>query len=82
MLESVVPPYEFAYDGARVRILEVAKSRMVDGTTWYFVHLRIAYRGKESRRFTLYVRSWDELLKKLLVEIPKFKLAVLLGYEV
>jgi len=81
-LESIVAPLSFAYDGAKVSILEVTKSKLVTGVTWYFVHMQVEYRGKKSRRFTLMARSWRELLKKLLVEIPKFKLAVLMGYEI
>jgi len=80
-LGAVIPPLDFRLDKARVRIWEVTKTTLVTGETWYLVHLQVFYRRKASRRFTLPVRSWDELVKKLLVEIPKFKLGVLMGYE-
>jgi len=80
-LESIVPPFTFVLDGCQVTVWEVIRLRLVTGDTWYHVLLSLKWRGKTSKRFPLDVRSWRELRKKLLVEIPKFKLAVMLGYE-
>ncbi|RLF10794.1 MAG: hypothetical protein DRJ69_02670 [Thermoprotei archaeon] len=80
-LGAIIPPIDIRLDKARVRIWEVTKTVLATGEVWYLVHLQVFYRRKASRRFTLPVRSWDELVKKLLVEIPKFKLMVLMGYE-
>lgn len=80
-LDTIVPPLRFRHDRALVTIYEVTRTRLLNGQSIYNVNLDITYRKKKSRRFTLYVKDWDDLLKKLLVEIPKFKLMVLMGYE-
>jgi len=79
-LETVIPPVRFRHDKAIVTIYEVTKTRLINGQYIYNVNLDITYKKKKSQRFTLFVKNWDDLLKKLLVEIPKFKLMVLMGY--
>ena len=79
-LEAVVPPVAFTLDGAVVRILEAVRHELITGDKSYRVTLELAWRGKRSRRFFLNVKSWDDLVKKLLVEISKFKLAVMMGW--
>jgi len=81
-LETIFPPFSFTLDGAKVTIYEITKSELISGDKWYHVHLDIAWRNKRSRRFTLDVKSWEDLLRKLLVEISKFKLMILMGVEV
>ena len=68
-------------DGAIVTIYEVNKSRLITGETWYHVHLDIRIGRRRSRRFTLDVRNTRELKRKLLVEISKFKLMIMLGVK-
>ena len=79
-LDTVIPPVRFRHDKAIVTIYEVTKTRLINGQYIYNVNLDITYKKKKSQRFTLFVKNWDDLLKKLLVEIPKFKLMVLMGY--
>ncbi|RLE94901.1 MAG: hypothetical protein DRJ96_09075 [Thermoprotei archaeon] len=81
-LETIIPPFSFTLDGALVTIYEIPKSELISGDKWYHVYLDIEWRGKRSRRFTLDVKGWEDLLRKLLVEISKFKLMVLMGVEV
>jgi len=80
-LDTVIPPLRFRHDNALVTIYEVTKTKLINGQSIYNVNLDITYKKKKSQRFTLFVKDWDDLLKKLLVEIPKFKLMVLMGYE-
>jgi len=80
-LDTIIPPLRFRHDNALVTIYEVTKTKLINGQSIYNVNLDITYKKKKSRRFTLFVKDWDDLLKKLLVEIPKFKLMVLMGYE-
>jgi len=79
-LDAIVPPHRFTLDGTTVTIWEVIKLQLVSGDTMYHVLVELSYKGKRSQRFPLDARDWKDLLKKLLVEIPKFKLAVLMGY--
>lgn len=80
-LEAIIPPIRFRLDGADVVVHEVFPVRLIDGSTRYGVCVHVEYRGRRSGRFTLFVRRWDELVKKLLVEIPKFKLMAIVGGE-
>ena len=80
-LDTIIPPLRFRHDNALVTIYEVTKTKLINGQSIYNVNLDITYKKKKSQRFTLFVKDWDDLLKKLLVEIPKFKLMVLMGYE-
>lgn len=80
-LETIYPPFSFTLDGARVTIYEVTRSQLINGDKWYHVLLDVSWRGKRSRRFTLDAKGWDDLQRRLLVEISKFKLMVLMGVE-
>jgi len=74
-LETIVVPFKFILDNATITIYEVTKSELVSGDVWYHVLLSINVNGKESKPFSLDVRNFDELKKKLLIEISKYKLA-------
>jgi len=76
---SIIPPVSFKLDGAYVTIYEVTKSTLITGETWYHVNLDLRISQYKTKRFTLDVRNVDELKRKLLIEISKFKLMILLG---
>ncbi len=78
-LEGLLPPVRFTLDGCDVTIYEVLRSDLVNGERWYHVTLDLEYRGKRCRRFNLDAKSTPDFRKRLLVEIAKFKLMVLLG---
>ncbi|RLE88795.1 MAG: hypothetical protein DRM97_06570 [Thermoprotei archaeon] len=80
-LEGLIPPIAIRVDDATVTIYEVIRSKLISGETWYHVTVDIFWRGKRSRRFSLDVRSWNELRKLLLIEVSKFKWMNLLGVE-
>jgi len=79
-LDAIVPPLTLTVDGARVRILEVIKLELISGHKSYHVTLELTWRGKRSPRFFIDAKSWEDLVRKLLVEISKFKLAVIMGW--
>ncbi|RLC73745.1 MAG: hypothetical protein DRI26_00205 [Chloroflexi bacterium] len=78
-LTSIIAPFVFLLDDVVVTIYEVIPLTGVEGTKSYHVELDLTWRGVRSRRFFLDARNFDELKKKLLVEIAKFKLFILLG---
>lgn len=80
-VESIIAPVSFKLDKAVITIYEVNKSTLVSGDVWYHVHLDIKIGKYRSRRFTLDVRDVNELKKKLLVEISKFKMLILMGVK-
>jgi len=80
-LDAIIPPVRFTLDDAIVTIYEVNKSKLINGEVWYHVNLDIQVDKYRSKRFTLDVRNVKELKRKLLVEISKFKLLVMLGVK-
>lgn len=68
-----LPPFSIEIDGVEVEVLEVLKTELVSGDTWYHVVVCINYDGIRSRRYSLDVRSMEELVNKLKVEITKIK---------
>ncbi len=80
-IEAIITPISFRLDNAIITIYEVNKSKLISGDTWYHVHLDIRIGKYRSQRFTLDVRNMKELKKKLLVEISKFKMLILLGVK-
>jgi len=80
-LKSSIPPISFFMDGVKVTIYEVLKGAW----GWYHILVGFEYHagGKiiKSRRFSLDVENIDELRAKLLVEISKFKLALMMRME-
>jgi len=68
-----LPPFFLEVDGCKVQVLEVLKSQLVSGATWYHIAVIIDYKGIKSRRYTLNVRDTKDLLNKLKVEITKIK---------
>lgn len=81
-LDNVIPPIQFSLDGCKVTIYEVLRSQLVTGKTYYHVNLSLEYRGKKSKRFSIDVTSTEDLRKRLLVEIAKFKWMIMLGESV
>jgi len=78
-LEFITTPLAFYLDNCLVIIYEVTKSKSIKGETWYHVCVELRYKKRKSPRFSLDVRNVRELKKKLLVEISKFKLSIMLG---
>lgn len=72
-IQLIIPPFSFMVGDARVDVLEILKSRFVDGSEIYHASIRIVYKGIASRVFTLYVRNGDELVNKATVEVNKIK---------
>jgi len=78
LVTRVITPIKFHYDGADVIIHEVTKSELFDRQVWYHVSLQVVWKGHRSKLFSLDVRDMDELKKRLMIEIPKFKLFIML----
>ena len=78
-LDNIIAPARFRLDGVVVTIYEALKSKIVSGKTWYHVTVDFTWRGNKSRRFSIDCRDVNDLIKKLLVEISKFKWFVLVG---
>jgi len=68
-----IPPFYVEVDGVRVQILESSKRTLVTGDTWYIVSCRIIYKGIASKVFPLFVKSEEDLVNKLKIEITKIK---------
>jgi hypothetical protein len=69
----VIPPFSFEVGGARVDVLEIIRTRLIDGTERFHVAVRIVYKGIKSRVFTLDVKDADDLVNKATVEVNKIK---------
>jgi len=80
-LEPLIPPVSFRLDRAIVTIYEVTKSQLINGEKWYHVCLDIRIGKHRSPRFSLDVKDLKDLRRKLLVEISKFKLMIMLGVK-
>lgn len=70
----LLPPFSIDVDGFKVDILEVLKSELISGETWYHVVVTIDYKGIKSKSYTIDVRDMNDLIKKLKVEITKIKM--------
>lgn len=68
-----IPPFSIEVDGFQVDVLEVLKTQLISGDTWYHVVVQINYKGIKSRRYTLDVKNEKDLLNKLKIEITKVK---------
>jgi len=80
-METILVPFSFRIEDTLVTVWEVTKSTLVSGDTWYHVLVSLRIGNKTSRRFPLDVKNWRDLKRKLLVEISKFKLYIMLGGE-
>lgn len=70
----IIPPFFIEVDGVFVQVIEVLKTSLVSGESYYHVVVSVNYKGIKSRRFTLDVRNEKELVNKLKVEIAKIKM--------
>ena len=70
-------PLSFEAEGCIVHLLEVLRSKNPDGTNEYHVVLKIQCNDIESKVFDLSVKNTRELKAKILAEITKLKLMVL-----
>jgi len=68
-----IPPFVIEIDGVPVEIIEVLKSELVSGDTWYHIVVSINYNGIKSRRYSLDVKDIKDLTNKLKIEITKIK---------
>ncbi|RLC63536.1 MAG: hypothetical protein DRI48_08365 [Chloroflexi bacterium] len=68
-----ITPFFIEVDGVQVEILEVLKSQLISGDTWYHVVVSINYNGIKSRRYSLDVKDIKDLTNKLKIEITKIK---------
>lgn len=76
MAEAVpvqIAPLFLQVDGVDVEIIEASKQPLISGETWYVVSVRVIYKGIPSRVFPLFVRSREDLMNKLKVEVTKLK---------
>jgi len=69
-----IPPFFIEVDEIPVTIIEVLKTALISGETWYHVVVQINYKGIKSRRYTLDVKSEQDLINKLKIEITKLKI--------
>jgi hypothetical protein len=68
-----LPPFFIEVDGVKVEIVEVSEQKLVSGDTFYIVSCKIYYDNIVSKVFPLYVKSTQELIDKLKVEVTKLK---------
>jgi len=68
-----LPPFYIDVEGARALVLEVSRAEAVPGDVWYLISTQIEYKGMRSKTFTLQVRSEEDLLTKLKIEVTKLK---------
>lgn len=68
-----ITPFFIEVDGVQVEVLEVLKSQLISGDTWYHVVVCIHYNGIKSRRYSLDVKDIKDLTNKLKIEITKIK---------
>ena len=66
-------PFYIEVDGVTVQVVEVSKREFPTGETQYIVSVKIIYKGIHSRVFPIFVKSTQELVNKLKVEITKIK---------
>ncbi|MEM1542786.1 MAG: hypothetical protein QXV82_09185 [Ignisphaera sp.] len=69
----ILTPFSIVVDNVVVDVLEVLKTRLISGDEYYHVVARVNYKDIKSRSFTLDVKSMDELIIKLKVEVNKIK---------
>jgi hypothetical protein len=75
-MESTViqlPPFSIQIDDCEATVLEVLKTSLVGGVTWYHVVVQLNYKGVKSRRFTLDVKDEKHLINRLKSEVTKLK---------
>lgn len=72
-IQLIIPPFSFMIGDARVDVLEILKSRLVDGSEIYHAVIRIVYKGITSKNFTLDIKDSDDLVNKATVEVNKIK---------
>lgn len=68
-----IPPFSIEVDGHVFDVIEVLKTQLLNGETWYHVVVRLNYKGIKSRTYTLDVRSEQDLINKLKAEVTKVK---------
>jgi hypothetical protein len=68
-----LPPFFIEVDNIKVEIVEVSEQKLVSGDTFYIVSCKIHYDDIISKVFPLYVKSTQELIDKLKVEVTKLK---------
>jgi hypothetical protein len=68
-----LPPFLIEVDGCPVQVLEVLKSELVSGDTWYHVVVSIEYKGVKSKIYSLDVKDIKDLVNQLKIEITKVK---------
>lgn len=73
-----VLPVAVEVDGAVVYIVELLKSRMPDGNTWYHAICILEWNGIRTRSFVVSFRSEGELREKLRTEVARLKLMTFL----
>jgi len=79
LLTRAITPVKFKLDGVNVMLIEVLGSELITGDRWYHVRVQLEWRGSKSTPFSLDVKDMNHLKKKLLVEISKFKLGLIIG---
>jgi hypothetical protein len=68
-----IPPFFIEVDGCQVQVLEVLKSELISGDTWYHIVVSINYKGTYSKRYSLDVKDTKDLVNQLKIEITKIK---------
>jgi len=69
----ILTPFSVEVDGVRIDILEVMKLTYPSGDKRYIVSCRMHYKNVTSKIFPLFVKSEEDLLNKLKVEVTKVK---------
>jgi len=73
-LQITVPPVTTKVSNCLVDILEVLKSELISGDTWYHVVVKVRCPDFQSRVFCLDVKDINDLKHKVEVEIAKIRM--------
>lgn len=79
-LENIIPPVRVTVDGAEVAILEVMRLEPAGKLIGYHVTVEAKVDGEKTPRFFVTATSWDDLIRKLRIEIAKWRVLKMSGW--
>jgi len=73
-LETIIPPVKIELDDNEVAILEVIKLEPAGKLIGYHVVVEAKVGGEKTPRFFVTVKSWEDLQRKLRIELAKWRM--------
>jgi len=73
-LETIIPPVKIELDGSEVAILEVIKLEPAGKLIGYHVVVEAKVDGEKTPRFFVVAKSWEDLQRKLRIELAKWRM--------